>query len=196
MKAMHDYFAGCFTLAHLPNIHFLWLCPCAHGSILKVIKSIRSNSVVYCVHHWSFTYLFCVLCNVISLKTNFLLLLVCSLHRPSEVCVCERQMRGSLYTTQLIIRLLNVFKLDHMSYLFNYSLYLFLTILHFLNGAHVYIVYSIQTFQIPSLDLRHLTFLYILNYVYGFIKKHFDLTLHYSTFLWEMHFLVLMCHLI
>ena len=49
------------------------------------------HSVVYCAHHWSFTCLFCVLrINVISLKSHFLLLSVCSLHRPCEVCVRER----------------------------------------------------------------------------------------------------------
>ena len=31
---MHDYFEGLFILAHvdLPNIHFLWLCPCTRSA--------------------------------------------------------------------------------------------------------------------------------------------------------------------
>ena len=40
----------------------------------------------------------------------------------------------------------------------------------------------LDSVQIPSLDISHLTFLYVLNYV-ALLKHMFNLTLHYSTHL-------------
>ena len=33
---MHDYFEGCFGLAHVTDIHFLWLCPCTRSARMSV----------------------------------------------------------------------------------------------------------------------------------------------------------------
>ncbi|CAL8366473.1 unnamed protein product [Boreogadus saida] len=58
--------------------------------------------------------------------------------------------------------------LNHISHLFNSSLYLFPTIFIFFNGLPEYIVCSIQTVPIPW------------NSLFQSPKTYFNLTLHYS----------------
>ena len=82
-------------------------------------------------------------------------------------------------SSAIIYFISNVFKLDHISYLFNSSPFF---------SDHVYSIWTLFN-PFTWFTVSHLTFLYVLNYA-SYSNIFFNLILHSLHFLQEMHFLV------